>query len=146
MTQRHLALQLSLLDLTLPVGHGPKQLRRQHTTIGYASPKDRDTSDRLHVVTHTCVVTLGKLSRASVPTLAHCWRRLRQHLSQELLARANTSPRSCWRTAPTPLSGAVGALRQHLFWRFNTPVSPSKVGDWLYFNVRITSLVLILLA
>ena len=58
---------------------------------------------------------------------------------------ANTSPRSCWR-APTPLPGAVGALRQHLFWRFNTPVSPSKVDDWLYFNVRITSLELILLA
>ena len=86
------------------------------------------------------------MPRVGVPTLAHCWHGLRQHLFQEVLERANTSPRSCWRTAPTPLPGAVGALRQHLFWRFNTPVSPSKVDDWLYFNVRITSLELILLA
>ena len=33
---------------------------------------------------------------------------------------------------PTPISGGVGTPYQHLFWRFNTPVWPSKVDDWIY--------------
>ena len=88
-----------LYNVIAQVGHTLRTVPRTHWFDFYW--KVRTQGSRSNV---------GALLAQTAPTLVF----------QELLvlrvrlARANTSSRSCWRTAPTPLPGAVGALRQQL--------------------------------